>query len=262
MNEHIARVLKSSWTIPVAVGVTSFGGGLGLGYILWGRKTDIERLEEEDHPFQPEFDFDTEGMAEAREDARIIVEEEGYSPPVLAPESDAVIVDDTVVVSPTRQFVEDHLQDDIPATEEEEMPEELVQVNVFEAELEGWNWEEEVAKREENAGEPYILHEDEFHRDELGYTQTQLRYFEGDDIMVDPDNQPIYNHLAVTGELAFGHGSKDPDVVFVRNEDRRGEYEIHRVDGLYSVEILGLEIEENERVKDLRHSKVGRFRMD
>lgn len=253
MNDRVSSILKSPWTIPVAVGVTAFGSGLGIGYIL-GRRTKAEEVVEE----EPEFEFvlDTQGLAEARN----IINEEDYVQAqhvvsdeeptgVIVDETDAEIEDDVVVVRP-----------DPVVEEDEDEPTELVQVNVFENQDEDWNWEEEIAKRD--PAKPYVLHRSEFYRNEQDLTQMTLRYFKGDDVMVDEDDAAIYNHPVVVGDLMFGHGSSSPTVFYVRNEERGAEYEVTLEEGSFAVEILGLEAEEHAEANDLRHSKVGRFRMD
>ncbi len=78
--------------------------------------------------------------------------------------------------------------------------------------------------------------------------------------MADEDDTPVYNYDRVIGPLNFGHGSGDPNVFYVRNHRRKTEYEILYNTGLFSEEVLGLEIEDNERVKDLKHSNIQRFR--
>jgi hypothetical protein len=80
---------------------------------------------------------------------------------------------------------------------------------------------------------------------------------------VDEDEKPIYNHEQQTGQLKFGHGSGDPNVVYIRNDKRQSEYEVVHDPGLYSVEVLGLEIEHNTRTQDLRHAnRPPKFRQE
>ncbi len=66
----------------------------------------------------------------------------------------------------------------------------------------------------------------------------------------------------MTGPLLFGHGSGDPNVVHIRNDSRKSEYEILYDPGLYSQDVLGLEIEDNQRVKGIEHSKNRQFRLE
>ncbi len=90
-----------------------------------------------------------------------------------------------------------------------------------------------------------------------------MTYYAGDNIMNnDEEESPMYNHDGITGPLRFGHGSDDPNVVYIRNDKRKVEYEILYDPGLYSEEVLGLEIENNQRAKDIKHSNNRRFRLE
>jgi hypothetical protein len=121
-----------------------------------------------------------------------------------------------------------------------------------------WVWDREHARRDEDGF--YILHKDEFYQDERDYTQTTLTYYAGDDILVDQESVPIYNYTTIIGELRFGHGSDSESIFYVRNNKLKAEYEIVCDDGKYSVEILGLEAEEEaEQSNGLKHT---RFRED
>jgi hypothetical protein len=66
----------------------------------------------------------------------------------------------------------------------------------------------------------------------------------------------------VTGPLLFGHGSGQEYVVYIRNDERRAEYEVTRVEGRYTIEVLGYELEHDAEVEDIKHSKHMKFRMD
>jgi hypothetical protein len=116
-------------------------------------------------------------------------------------------------------------------------------INVFETvtqvpeQEDEWDYEAEQSSRTPH--EPYIIHSDEFHSGESGLRQTTLTYYAGDDVLCDEAETPIYNAGEVVGELRFGHGSKDANVVYVRNEKLGGEYEIVRDEGHFAIEVLG-----------------------
>lgn len=223
MNERIAKVLSHKVTIPATIGVVTFGVGFGIGYILAKRKKfelhvvpDLMDLEEVPEP----------RLVEDEED------EEVY--PVDERHLDVVAGGETILI------------DEVDPSDEEP-----IRKNVFaQTSTDVWDFEEELKNRRD--GEPYILHQDEFFQSERDWTQLTLTYFEGDDIMIDQEEKLIYNYAQKVGELRFGHGSNDPNVFYVRNDKYRAEYEILRHEGLYSVEIQGLVMEEAET--DLRHS--------
>lgn len=236
MNDHISKIINHRFRNHVIVGVASFVGGGIVGYILGRRET------EETYVFEEKIDVDIqEAMDEVNEPRMkrepFIIEKEAY-------------------LTKGIDFVEEHLGHEVEVSEEPE----VVTQNVFAGTDDDWDYEEELAKRSPDI--PYVIHKDEFYAEETEFTQTTLTYYEGDNIMVDEDDTPIYNHETIVGTMQFGHGSGDPKVFYVRNEKNRAEYEIIHDPGLYSVEILGLEIEQNDRAKDLKHSAVPKFRDD
>lgn len=106
----------------------------------------------------------------------------------------------------------------------------------------GWNVARELETRTPDA--PYVIHQDEYMQSDHGYTQVVYTYYDGDDVMVDAqDNQPITNGAEVVGadNLKWGHGSDDADVVFVRNDRLELDIQICRSPKSYEEEVLGLE---------------------
>lgn len=235
MNERLSTILKHPYTIPVTTGVISFIAGAAVGYALGRRQKPIEYeqvIKVEDIPR-----------------TRLIIDAEDLKQRDLNDESTSHPLTEEVLKGPELTLVE----------EDEVVPEPEPR-NIFAQTVEGWDYEAELAKR--SPDRPYILHKDEFFADENDWTQSQLRWFEGDGFLVDEDDSPIYNHHEVVGELRFGHGSGEPDIVYIRNERRRGEYEVIRTDGLYSEEILGLSIEDNVRAKDARRAREQRMNQE
>lgn len=144
-------------------------------------------------------------------------------------------------------------------------PEEIVvenqpnHVSIFKGGSEmDWDFEKELSNR--SIEKPYIIHETEYFANETDYSQSTLTYYAGDDILVDEREVPIYNYKSVTGELIFGHGSEDQNVVYVRNDRLSGEYEILRDSGSYEIEVLGNHYEKTLRDMDLKSTNVLKFR--
>lgn len=257
MKERIASALKNKWTVTYAVGLTSFAAGFGTAYILISRRTQVQ-LEE----IREELKHIEEGYAEAYAEAVTDLENGQVKKDVVLPKVEEVTEVELDNESPVQAFVKTRLNEKLPegfVQDSGDVPEELVTQSIFEH-TNTWNREEELKHR--NPRQPYILHKDEFFADEKDYTQTTLSYYVGDDIMCDEDDTPVYNYKDVVGELRFGHGSDDPNVFYVRNDRRRTEYEIVREEGLFSVEVMGLEIENNQRAADLKHSNNRKFRLE
>lgn len=116
----------------------------------------------------------------------------------------------------------------------------------------GWDYDTELRIREENPDRPFIISQDEFFEGEKEYEQTSLTYYEGDDTLVDDHDQPVPDSDATVGDdnlMRFGHGSKDPNTLYVRNDRLELDFEIALSKGKYTVEVLGFEDEDT-----LKHS--------
>ena len=135
----------------------------------------------------------------------------------------------------------DEVNAQFPAEEEEEsiVVEETTQVNVFEA-SEEWNYKYEIAHRTKHV--PYIIHVDEFRENAPEHDQTTYTYYEVDDVMSDSRDTTVDDMDAVIGlgNLGrWGHGSQDPNIVYVRNEELGLDVEIVRDPGSYSDTVHG-----------------------
>lgn len=223
---------KREWTAPSLIGVVSFGLGVGAGYILHQRLN--KRLESQ-NKYQHVEEVDANELIQRAEAMiqRLIDHTENK-------EQVNISIDEDKIDAPIDQEIE---------------------IIVVEDEDGEWDWTTELAKREGRLKdtEPYILHVDEFINQEKEFSQSTLSYYKGDNILCDELNVPIYNYQKVVGELIFGHGSKDPSIVYIRNEYLEAEYEVILDEGYFQVEVLGQEVEDN-----LSHNKqsIRKFRMD
>jgi hypothetical protein len=104
-----------------------------------------------------------------------------------------------------------------------------------EQQIESIDSEEEVVEDEildtppdENA--PHVISVQDY-ADGIGYSQTTLTYYEEEDVVTNSRGNPIRNPEKFLGEdslLSFGQLSGDEDVVYVRNPDKKADYEILR----------------------------------
>jgi hypothetical protein len=102
---------------------------------------------------------------------------------------------------------------------------------------------------------PYIITADEYMEGELGYEQTTLSYFKGDDVLVDTREVPIEDTDATVGDdnlTKFGLGSRDKNVLYVRNQRIETDFEIVQSAGEYAEEVLGLQHSDEPRVRRFR----------
>jgi hypothetical protein len=247
MYKQMSSVLNNKWTVPVAVGVTSFTLGAIGGY-FYGRRTkdttEVEWVDVEIEGNQLAFDFDEEELA-------TVTEMQGYRPL-------QVVMDEHPAFT---EFSEFELEWDAElALEEDELEDSDEITNIFAGTDEEWDYATEINRR---GSDPYVLHVDEFIANELDYDQHTMTYYVGDDILADENDIPVYNYSNVVGELKFGHGSKDPNLVYIRSENVRTEWEIIRHSGSFETEVRGLEIESQYETQELRHARSPqRFRMD
>lgn len=263
MNEKLSALIKHRATLPVAVGVLAFGSGLAAGYFLGRRekaptsiKADITSATEE---YQAGLERVREQLAETRaaRPPRVIVDVEALA----KVEERGATVDEVVLDEPTETVIEPIVEE--PEAEVTVNGEPVRRTTFIAEEDDEWDMAKELRTR--TPERPYVVHREEFFEEteEEHYRQRTLTYYNGDDVLVDEDNSPIYNYVQVVGEMKFGHGSGDPNVVYVRNEKLKAEYEIVLDSGLYSVEVLGHDIEDNQRAqrrdRDIQHSAVKRF---
>lgn len=111
-----------------------------------------------------------------------------------------------------------------------------------------WDYEAEKANRSETA--PFIIHKDEFFENEDDYEQTQITYFAGDKVLADEDERTIDNidrYVGLENLKNFGHGSGDPNLLYIRNNTTGTLYEVVQSDGKYAEEVLGFDTDETEK---------------
>lgn len=260
MRDHISALLRKPWAIPALAGVAGLTGGVGIGYILGKKKSDKvwTEVHEQDLDTISQYDRLTDNMQETIEEqmGELAAMEaaskgehpsRGPKPPVAAHPELAT----QAYLRPVADIIE---KSDPEPKESEPEPEPEI-VNIFESDS-TWDYEAELAIRTPDL--PYTIHVDEFIADEMGYEQSTLTYYEGDDILVDEHDVPVYNHNLSVGPLNFGHGSNDKNVVYIRSERLESEFEVLREHGLYTVEVLGYEKEEEFRHSG--HHSVPKFR--
>lgn len=254
MHIPIKEALQSKWAIPVGVGVAAFAAGAIGGYFLGKKvvsdsyKVDQETMDlideilAEDNQMQLDYDM---------EPAEVVVSERILS----FDELKAEIKEAKKKKPPTKN---DLLVEVIEMVDEAVVTP-IIQ-NVFAAhstEDDNWDYELEQSQREKDV--PYVIHQDEFIADEMDFKQEVLTYYAQDDIMADSSETPIYGWAGLMGELLFGHGSMDPEVVYIRNEKIHMEWEVIRMDQSFAIEVLGMGNDDPSGT--LQHS-VRKFRDD
>lgn len=123
-----------------------------------------------------------------------------------------------------------------------------------------FDYEAEIAQRSED--NPYIISYDEFVQGEKDYEQASLRWYEGDDTLTDDKDVPIpaTNVDEIVGDenlQKFGHGSRDPRIVYVRNDKMETDFEVAKNDSSFQAAVLGFQHSDRPGSR-----KVPRFRGD
>jgi len=145
------------------------------------------------------------------------------------------------------QSVEEHLEE----FRQKNMARDPQLRNVFEDRQlpeDNWDWHRERASR--SPLRPYVIHVDE--RNEHSYSDTTLTYYEIDDVLCNEKDEVISvgrerDELIGADSLnKFGHGSEDPDIVYVRNDRLELDLEIVRSDNSYAQEVHGFDPPESE----------------
>lgn len=122
-------------------------------------------------------------------------------------------------------------------------------------------WDQEAEEASRTPGDPYIIHVNEFEDNMKKQKDLALTYYVGDHVLVDEDMSPVYNVNHVVGNLVFGKGSGQSDVVYIRNEKLGYDYEVTREDGTYEAAVQGIIAEESaDHDDEIRHSQIPRFR--
>lgn len=280
MNEKISSLLQRRWTLPTITGIVGVGVGVAVGYLATKRQydkiqLDLETLQDE----QSEFN---ESIAEAAQVSKALKEQgevllsslktmaerrADVTPQPVVPSATGPDISESVSKHPSvRAELDPELEPDKPlevvSKKKASRRDEGVVVNIFDNGAgDEWDYRQEIQNRDKSR--PYIIHVDEFVADEMGWdSQSTLTWYEKDQVLCDSHDKPIYNHQEVVGELLFGHGSNDANVVYVRNEQLQAEYEILRDDGSYEEVVLGEEMERQQQREHLRHSANLKFRRE
>lgn len=237
---------NKEWNVPTVTGIISFGAGAAVGYMGGLRKykdleKSVKKMEKQVKTNSKEV---TDVVQRANRAWELVVQQRMDQ---LTGAVDGTTEDETTE-EPEETFiplVEHHpsagMSEHILTPEE--VPEMGTRHVIFPEEENdpNWNFAEEMKTRSSET--PYVIHRTEYEQGEAGYSQSTLTYYAGDDILTDDHDVPIYNKEYLTGELKFGHGSEDPNIVYVRNERLDADYEVLLDHGYYQVEILGEEIE-------------------
>lgn len=121
-----------------------------------------------------------------------------------------------------------------------------------------FDYETEVPKRDPEI--PYVIAYEEFMENNMEYEQSTMTYFSQDDVLVDERDTPIEN-INLTSLIGpnsleqFGNGSRDPNIVYVRNDRISMAFEIVYDPGSFEETVVG-------HIKHSESHKIRKFRID
>lgn len=219
------------------------------------------------------FDQELTEQIAAAKAYRVRVAKEGeFETPEGAVE--ALIPDEVVEAVQTYQGRSKSVAYNKPGTIDPRPPVEVVVENVevkqnvtvvTENDPRDWDYNAEIADRELNPDVPYTISFAEFNENNVGHEQTTFTYYSADQTLADAQEKPVDNIDYVIGDdnlTRFGHGSDDPNVVYVRNEKIDMDFEIVRSNGSYQSEVLNVEPEPATLQHSRRHPNRRGWRAD
>lgn len=254
MNGQLIKIGQSRWTSAIGSAVLGVGIGFGIGYFLSRKKIQAAETEVEDiKQVQLELDFE---RAEKDKEFNLQIQQAALVSRELREHGQRFL--DSVKGLNVSANGEAHASEPVePEPEPEEETGGVTVTNVFDQAGDEWDYAIEINERRRQS--VYVIHIDEFMADEMEWdSQSTLTWYEGDQILCDSKDVPIYDWISVVGELKFGHGSKDPNVCYIRNERLQAEYEVLRDPGSYETEVLGGQVEERARRADVKHENTPR----
>lgn len=139
--------------------------------------------------------------------------------------------------------------------EKDEVEEELAEIaqNVFTNFANNSTWDADKEEAERDTTKPYVISHDEFFENEPDHIQAQLVWFAEDGVLADSEDKPVDE--AIVGEEnleKFGHGSRDPNLVYIRNEAMDIDFEISYAEGKYSEQVMGFIQHEDRPIRKFR----------
>lgn len=219
--------LKDPRLVAAAIGASSFASGVAAGYVYATKKLDkiyAERAAKEIASAQTFYDMRVEVP-----DPEQLALNLGYEHAIV--EDGRVLTEDEV----------EELAAERQGPEDEEPPKKVEYNNVFRDRHPGVVAIDPIM--EDRGQKPiYVITLEEFNENADDHTQLELAYFEGDNVLTDGP-APIDNYEKYVGDALdrFGHGSKDPNVVYVRNHQMETDWCITRSDQKFQVAVLGMD---------------------
>lgn len=272
--ETVADVSRSLSGRDIRLVLASAGAGLLLGgaigaFIAERRlRTKYDELaESEINLMREHFKAKTrareaEELKPTLDELKGVVEEAGYTPDPTGEPNTAPSKTETVVreVREKAERKAETQRDDGPAAEMPGLKDAVeaakIHRNIFQdhGELDEWDYTKEIPNRREDT--PYVIHVDE--QGETGYSTNNLTYYADDDIVADDQEHIIQSPEEIIGpdfRDKFGHGSGDPNLLYVRNEELAAEYEVVISHEDFAEAVHGIVKDDDDELTHMMHRR-------
>lgn len=175
-------------------------------------------------------------------------------------EVEITVVDDGVLV---KSKLDKHAK---AAIDENPAPAPKAQ-NIFDVEEpvsndDGWDFQQELARRSDE--KPYVVTQEEYFENIHNLETISVTYYEGDQVLADEADGVITDIEGNVGEAnlhRFGHGSGEEHIVYIFNKMAGMAFEVARSQGKYSVEVVGLDDDDEEDVEPVERIPRRRQRL-
>ena len=236
----------------IAAALVGVAAGFGAGF-YFGRKDVKRRLENE----YAELAY--QDIESVKEHYKQLYKEGEYSDPTTLAAARGLIQEEQYSEIPEdfgsdrsqRESMETARELDLGEMTSDEIGEVLEGVNRGTVEVNVFDEHDEERENLRAQGKPFIISNDEF-GEEHGWDSLSISYFEEDDVLMDTDEKPIDNVEKLIGRAnlsRFGEISGDPNILYVRNEAIRTDFEIAKEEGSYSKTVMGIDPEPPVRRK-------------
>lgn len=239
MNPQVIRNLE------LVAGAAFFGGLLGgaIGY-LKARSSFAQQLEDAkanlEHS-QAMLGKTSETLREVRRELEVLTSAQEEP----SKETGRII---NGMTSLAREAFTDYSRGFNPQTEPEEKQKKAPKKAPKKVVIPSKESDEGVIDREDPK-HPHVITYEEFAEDNPEYEKITLAYFDEDDVLADDDGI-IDNTEYIVGSVAlrrFGVGSRDPNIVYVRNPAISADFEIVKSHKSYVETILGVPPEPRDK---------------
>jgi hypothetical protein len=261
---EVAEISRSLSGRDLSIGLL-IGGALGAGtcFLVLRKKLETkynQLAEDEIDEMREHFQARLRVREEKPELGELAgkVEDLGYATPNAPTPPEAPSLVD--VVEPTDEELEDMAGTPLEGEEEKEGEsftaiEAKQAANIFEDTTKDaddeWDYEHEQNMRVPD--KPFVIHYDE--RGETNHSEATFVYYTGDDVLCDARDHVIEDKEAVVGEenlTKFGHGSRDKNVVYIRNNVLAVDIEVVKHEADYAEVVHGFVKHSDEPVRRRR----------